>query len=947
MPKGKERPPPKKGRKNVLNMMGYDEGVESDDDDMEAQLAALLGEGGSTTAKKKPAPKLLDWSIIDAQVASSMRDVDEEDDDEVTEEDENELMSELTDLVGDDEPALLQPAQARGRSRSPSPQPQAGSSTVELLTSRKTMYQTAVKTAQKDGQTSKVRRLQRGIKTIDDLLKLAKKGKPISEDDIPPMVAGAVNPPTSTPAVVETEPIKPKDPPPSIAPKPVVKKAPTKVQQAEADPKILQILERRKQEYKVAALQAKRDGDKTAALGYFKVIKQFDAAIQNANEGQTVDISKMPTSLKDKPVINAQPPQPVVQPVSQLKNEDPAQTQEPEVQQPNVPTVPKTALEALEQRMQKYQSSAADATKEGNGGKARRMGRIVKQYQTAIRSHKAGKPVNFDELPVPPGFPPIPGVKETQQENLLQKAESLIQQNVEEEEPGPSKPAPNQLPVPVAAGRSKSPQSQKGSKSPSPTPTKGAPKTPYDQQVAFLQNRQAAFKRAALEAKKKGDKATALEYLRQMKGFDEMIQAAKSGLKVDITNVPQPPVEHSRSSHGDEGFEVIESHEISKSTRKSTPEEDDELYSKLSKMLQKQVEKARAFAQQMTHTGDVAGAERCDRLAGTSQADYDYVRSCRRHGDPPPHFYYEDKSFNTVKIIPDLGSNEMELELVQCMDLNTGGKEAKIFIEWEFPFPHDNPCKGKSEEGQGTKNLKFNEHFRVPFIRKLKASHRAVKNKSLKLEVFQKGGFLRSDKSFGSVTVKLAPLEAHCEIHAVEEIKDGRNTVGKIEAYIRLRTPLLGSDVSTTKEKWLHIEHRKRHHSPPASTSKSSSKQISPKPSGSSRKPVVNISSMEVLRLDMKIVDTKMGKFKQRGERTPTDLQREMIALKKKHDETKKFLEEGAQHARKEYAMCLAAQYQHLGAEAQSYARQGKKEQAKLALTKKSFVQKELEKYNT
>ena len=78
--------------------------------------------------------------------------------------------------------------------------------------------------------------------------------------------------------------------------------------------------------------------------------------------------------------------------------------------QPSAPTRPKTVLEALEQRMTKYQASSDEATKEGNGGKARRMGRIVKQYKDAIRSHKAGRPVNFDELPVPPGFPPIPGM---------------------------------------------------------------------------------------------------------------------------------------------------------------------------------------------------------------------------------------------------------------------------------------------------------------------------------------------------------------------------------------------------------------------------------------------------------------------------------------------------------------------------------------------------------
>ena len=36
------------------------------------------------------------------------------------------------------------------------------------------------------------------------------------------------------------------------------------------------------------------------------------------------------------------------------------------------------------------------------------MGRIVKQYEDAIKTVKAGKSIDFSELPTPPGFPPIP-----------------------------------------------------------------------------------------------------------------------------------------------------------------------------------------------------------------------------------------------------------------------------------------------------------------------------------------------------------------------------------------------------------------------------------------------------------------------------------------------------------------------------------------------------------
>lgn len=65
--------------------------------------------------------------------------------------------------------------------------------------------------------------------------------------------------------------------------------------------------------------------------------------------------------------------------------------------------LPRTTLEALEQRLAKYQSIMQQAQEEGNSSKARRFGRIVKQYQDAIKLNKLGKPIPFDELPDPPG----------------------------------------------------------------------------------------------------------------------------------------------------------------------------------------------------------------------------------------------------------------------------------------------------------------------------------------------------------------------------------------------------------------------------------------------------------------------------------------------------------------------------------------------------------------
>ena len=69
---------------------------------------------------------------------------------------------------------------------------------------------------------------------------------------------------------------------------------------------------------------------------------------------------------------------------------------------------PMTIFESLQQRLAKYAEEDAKAKEAGNESKARRMGRIRKQYEDAIKLHKKGRPIPRDELPDPPNFPPIP-----------------------------------------------------------------------------------------------------------------------------------------------------------------------------------------------------------------------------------------------------------------------------------------------------------------------------------------------------------------------------------------------------------------------------------------------------------------------------------------------------------------------------------------------------------
>ena len=63
------------------------------------------------------------------------------------------------------------------------------------------------------------------------------------------------------------------------------------------------------------------------------------------------------------------------------------------------------------------------------------------------------------------------------------------------------------------------------------------PQSRVEKQLAFLTKRQQQFKKAALESKKKGEIEQAKEYLRNAKGLDQLIEASKSGLPVDLNTV--------------------------------------------------------------------------------------------------------------------------------------------------------------------------------------------------------------------------------------------------------------------------------------------------------------------------------------------------------------------------------------------------------------------------
>ncbi|CAG2123221.1 unnamed protein product, partial [Medioppia subpectinata] len=167
-----------------------------------------------------------------------------------------------------------------------------------------------------------------------------------------------------------------------------------------------------------------------------------------------------------------------------------------------------------------------------NGSKSRRLGRIVKQYENAIKDFKKGKVIDFEELPTPPGFGPIPPM------NAPKPAVKA---------PEPTVAAVKSTPKPVnpTTGATNLPDKTRVETSAvkaTPSPPKAAPKpnlkrasSTANKQLNYLLERQRMFKEAALESKQKGDLQQAKEYLRMAKGFDPLIEATQNGLPIDAT----------------------------------------------------------------------------------------------------------------------------------------------------------------------------------------------------------------------------------------------------------------------------------------------------------------------------------------------------------------------------------------------------------------------------
>jgi coiled-coil and C2 domain-containing protein 1 len=129
----------------------------------------------------------------------------------------------------------------------------------------------------------------------------------------------------------------------------------------------------------------------------------------------------------------------------------------------------------------------------------------------------------------------------------------------------------------------------------------------------------------------------------------------------------------------------------------------------------------------------------------------------------------------------------------------------------EFPYPTEEPQIARTRHAVGSTNAEYPESVHKFYIKRNDAKFKRLMNrKELKLAVFYKPGFLRSDRPLGTASIKLAPLEHTSTIHESVDIYENdhkKKPEGKLEVKIRIKEatgPTKSSELLS--QRWLVID---------------------------------------------------------------------------------------------------------------------------------------------
>ncbi|GMT01575.1 hypothetical protein PENTCL1PPCAC_23749, partial [Pristionchus entomophagus] len=589
----------------------------------------------------------------------------------------------------------------------------------------------------------KANRYKRSVDKCRELEKRAAAGRPVDAAEIPLAPPGFAE---AAPAAAAAAPPAPAARPAASVPTPA---APEPA--AVGDPKmqqIKQLLTRRRDLFVANAKAAVAAKDKAAAQEYVAASKQFDEAIGalDAASAEDIDPAEIPPS--------------------------------PPPYRKKITMEAATFEEGLQKRKARFDEMAADCKAKGDDRRCRMHQRAAASYADAIKAASRGQTVEVSDLPPYPDFPPLP------------------------------KQQPTSAATAAVAARPKPPAAAPSSSSIAASVAAAAARSGVSDQLAFVMERQRQFKVAALAAKNAGNMELAKKYLTDAKGFDRMIQACNAGLNVDISKTPIPPqVSTSKAT--------LQPHVEGESQRASTSDDRDAILATLEKDLITQVTVAENNRLRFTRLGDVAKVRQFEEWAKTAKQDLILVREvARRGGLRTPQFHREQRLIPSADFFPDLAEDVMEMTIINAVDvpLPAGyeSEHANLYVKYTLPYPTDAPQTGKTKYAAGSRSPNWNETIVLQIgSKKARGSKlmRVLKRLPLKLEVYQKGGFLRSDKLIGTGECKLDGLETKAEVEEGAPLKEGRKaTGGVVSARVRVREPLGDTKGAARTINWLVID---------------------------------------------------------------------------------------------------------------------------------------------
>ncbi|CAF3908062.1 unnamed protein product [Rotaria sp. Silwood2] len=779
----------------LMQQMGFqipnfdESGIGDNDDDLEAELRRLQqgsedGNQRSRGSKSDPRGMPQDLQTFHNDVNKLLHDIDRPiNDDELSDVDEDELLAELNEITDEID------TERYDRTKQPQTATSSGN-IVSVLEARQSMYVKAVAAAKASGDAAKSRRLDRQLKTIQDLLQSARAGQSIDESEIPPEVfiasqsasvpqqtpvrAPSPSPAPPQPAAPRSRVVPLPQPPPPASIRtnnnnnPAVFKPQAPPTSTDSDPAIARL--------KALALQAKQQGDMTKAKEYIIQLRAL----------QSKTTSTVP-SFAQKETYDNVPEDDGPPPALPLKAPE-----------------PRTIMEALQQRHEELTKRGEEAARSGDNPKARRMERLSKQYTEAIDATRKGRPYNYSELPDIPGFAPIP---------------------VQQSKPQPAAPpssAPAAKPVPSnTQTRPSQSQQQRPVPTAALTTTINARKS---QQVQVLRLKQEKFQKLAVQAKQKGDLETAKKFLFAYKGLEQMVEAAESGLPVDMSQVPKLP---------DDDNDMIDDDDLTQDLARA---DRDTIYRRLQEDLLKQIQLCARNQQIYAQMEGINNAKYTNEYKVLEQRcanDLEKLRQCFQHGLKPPLFHYERRQMTIVQVNNDLGDNDLEVNILRGINLPVpSGQSAsslETYVAIEFPYPTETPQTARTRHAVGSVNAEYPDSLHKFYIKSNDAKFRRLMNrKELKLAVFYKAGFLRSDRPLGTASIKLATLEQACTIHESVDLYESehkKKIEGKLEVKLRIKEALGQTKASDIlPQRWLVIDRFEElsSHAKSSSTSKSS-----------------------------------------------------------------------------------------------------------------------------